>query len=373
MPLKRVMGYDSPARHLARLFEEYDCVILPGIGGFLLHENTSVLRKEDQQAWPPARIVKFNTLLKDDDGLLTHSIAKTRSVSFAEGKKIVDSFVNEGLRTLQNWESWELEGIGSFRLNNEEKVVFTPSKDFNCLPASFGLKAVSAKRIKRPEKARPMRARRIDRKPSIPETRTPGTVRWTVILALPVIAFLTWGIIAPESVQRHYTSYSFLFPEILKTGLSTPNVSSSKPAQTMPSESGTGKIIPDETEKIAVKPADDKKKIDPESIIPKEESIPEADKSTQVVSPYGKLAIPVTPPGEPKRYYVIGGAFQETENANRFIASLKQKGFDPEVAGANGSGHLRISYASFTRKTEALSYLGGIREKENPGAWLLRY
>jgi cell division protein FtsN len=73
------------------------------------------------------------------------------------------------------------------------------------------------------------------------------------------------------------------------------------------------------------------------------------------------------------KYYIIGGCFESGENAAQFMAELSGKGYDAEKAGTNKSGHVRISYRSFSDKKAALEYLSRIREEENQSAWLLKY
>jgi hypothetical protein len=73
------------------------------------------------------------------------------------------------------------------------------------------------------------------------------------------------------------------------------------------------------------------------------------------------------------RFYIIGGCFENPENARKFTEELAARGFEPEEAGTNKRGQLRIGYKSFGIRQEALEYLEQIKASENPSAWLLKY
>ena len=56
-------------KHIVDLLYNNDCVILPGFGAFVL-KNKSAFRKGDE-FFPPSKYVSFNSMLKENDGLLT--------------------------------------------------------------------------------------------------------------------------------------------------------------------------------------------------------------------------------------------------------------------------------------------------------------
>ena len=67
-------------------------------------------------------------------------------------------------------------------------------------------------------------------------------------------------------------------------------------------------------------------------------------------------------------YYIIAGAFAEKKNANKMLEKLKKWNYNTKLVP--GGSLLRVSYNSFTNKTEALIALHEIKQ-ENSDAWLL--
>ena len=65
---------------------------------------------------------------------------------------------------------------------------------------------------------------------------------------------------------------------------------------------------------------------------------------------------------------IIAGAFAEQKNADKMIAKLKKWNYNTELVP--GENLLRVSYNSFTNKTDALIALHEIKQ-ENSAAWLL--
>ncbi len=74
---------------------------------------------------------------------------------------------------------------------------------------------------------------------------------------------------------------------------------------------------------------------------------------------------------ETHRYHIVAGAFRNTENAEKKVAQLKKKGFNPSILGKNKWGLTQVSYESFDSKRKAINKLHQIQKRLNPTAWLL--
>lgn len=59
------------AQHIEALLLENDCVIVPGLGGFVAHYTPAMRVAEENTFLPPTRIIGFNPQLKMNDGLLS--------------------------------------------------------------------------------------------------------------------------------------------------------------------------------------------------------------------------------------------------------------------------------------------------------------
>ena len=60
------------SQHIEVLLLENDCVIVPGLGGFVAH-YTPAIQVEENVFLPPTRTIGFNPQLKLNDGLLVQS------------------------------------------------------------------------------------------------------------------------------------------------------------------------------------------------------------------------------------------------------------------------------------------------------------
>ena len=76
------------AKHIEVLLLENDCVIVPGLGGFIAHYRSSIYNKEMREFYPPVRTIGFNPKLVMNDGLLVQSyMSKTGFQHFIKYKK----------------------------------------------------------------------------------------------------------------------------------------------------------------------------------------------------------------------------------------------------------------------------------------------
>ena len=83
------------AKHIEVLLLENDCVIVPGLGGFIAHYRSCVYNEDTGEFCPPARTIGFNPQLKLNDGVLVQSYMSAYDTSFADASRIVEKEVNE--------------------------------------------------------------------------------------------------------------------------------------------------------------------------------------------------------------------------------------------------------------------------------------
>ena len=61
------------AKHIEVLLLENDCVIVPGLGGFIAHRRQASFSERTGEFQPPLRTIGFNPQLVMNDGLLVQS------------------------------------------------------------------------------------------------------------------------------------------------------------------------------------------------------------------------------------------------------------------------------------------------------------
>mgnify|MGYP000802840522 FL=1 len=77
------------AQHIEALLLENDCVIVPGLGGFVAHYTPAMRVAEENTFLPPTRIIGFNPQLKMNDGLLVQSYMAVYDTDFSDATRIV--------------------------------------------------------------------------------------------------------------------------------------------------------------------------------------------------------------------------------------------------------------------------------------------
>jgi nucleoid DNA-binding protein len=334
----------SPDYYLKELLYEFDCVTIPGFGGFIMQPHPARIDRVKHRIHPPARYPSFNSLLNHDDGLLISRVSKSGNISYQEAGNTVREYSESLKKRIFRGESVILEGIGELKNSTEGILSFRPDQQVNFMAESFGMETLNLYPLSKPQQNIRTVKKPVDRTASDLRERKPTVVKWTLALSLPVILFLLYGIIFPSSIQNIYTNYSGIVFEIFR-----PEKISSPIQKEMTKIISLPVTVP--TQEIISEPE------------PEAKTTPEVKTETLTAA-----AVPAS-----AKYYIIGGCFEHESNAVKFLDHLLKKGYEAEKAGATKLGHIRISYKSFAQKEPALYYLQKIRDEENPSAWLLKY
>ncbi len=113
-------------QHIRYLIGRHDCVIVPGFGAFIVERIPSRIDSETLAVYPSETRIGFNSELIDDDGLLIHSIARKGRMSHPDARRVVEHSVQSLKERLNESEAVEFSGIGSFRLTEDGRKIFSP-------------------------------------------------------------------------------------------------------------------------------------------------------------------------------------------------------------------------------------------------------
>ena len=141
-------------KDVVELLYNNDCVILPGFGAFVLkNKSASVVGNE---FIPPSKNISFNSMLKENDGLLVKQISKTRKISYDNAFSLVEEEVKSFRNKLSKDLLVEVKALGIFELKDENNIIFNPDFSINFDSSSFGLQSFSKepllKNVKRESK-----------------------------------------------------------------------------------------------------------------------------------------------------------------------------------------------------------------------------
>lgn len=126
------------AQLIANLLYTHDCVILPGIGGFLTQSRSAEVDMYNNTAKPRSKSLAFNSKLNENDGILIHALAKAEACSYTEAKDKLNTFVQELKNELNSNGNTSLKPLGTL-YKNEDKLIFIPSLHQNYEIRSYGL------------------------------------------------------------------------------------------------------------------------------------------------------------------------------------------------------------------------------------------
>lgn len=127
------------AQHIETLLLENDCVIIPGLGGFVAHYTTAERVDAENLFLPPTRTIGFNSKLKMNDGLLVQSFMSVYGTTFSDATKMVDKKVQELFSTLYKAGKIELPNIGDIQHSIDGNYTFQPYENKLTSPQFYGL------------------------------------------------------------------------------------------------------------------------------------------------------------------------------------------------------------------------------------------
>jgi len=131
------------SKHIEYLLLKHNCVIVPGLGGFVTQYVPARVVAGEDLYLPPYRSVGFNPQLTLNDGLLVQSYMQTYDTGYPETLKLIEEAVDGARQELQRNGELELQGIGRLRLTLDGQYDFEPCEAGVLSPRLYGLDAFS--------------------------------------------------------------------------------------------------------------------------------------------------------------------------------------------------------------------------------------
>lgn len=309
--------------YIKELLYRYECVVIPGFGGFLTQRKSAYLDIQNQQFIAPSKSISFNRQLIENDGILANYIAKAENISYQQAVDKINLFVEQLSSSLAKHKEIKLSVIGTF-YQKDDKILFFVNGSQNFLLDSFGLQSTKANSVK------------VEVSKTLPQQEETATAPIKEISLQEAI------------VKRNTSSYAFA--KYAAVGVIALGVAGLF---------GANWYSQNVTEHNLVEQQKATKKV--------EQQIQEA--TFVINNPLPEIVFKVKT--EIGNYHIVAGAFREKENAAKKVTQLKAEGFSPREIGANKYGLHQVVYGSFETRKEALAKLREIKKSNNPGAWLL--
>lgn len=371
-------------QYIAELLYDYDCVVVPRLGGFVSNYRPARFDTRKGLAVPPGKDIRFNRNLTKNDGLLASACAESMGWSFEEGNEFVRTEVENYLNRLNDGAKIKLKKIGILYIDGHKNLRFEPDEAHNLLKQAWGFETF----------ALPAPVKRAAPAPqageAAPVADQPET-REAKVLDMPRPRPDTAEVPERESARSQHTRSIYrvaaatLLPFVALSvymGVQTGFKSSGEftPADLNPFSTGgfEGRTYTPSAAaefRITTEPRPTERTFpDNDGVFAFSFSENRAD-TTGVWIDMRKIEETVAngiPTASFGTYHLISGCFSEAANAEKHVAQLTKQGYDAAVLDVHKNLH-RVRLESFDDYSEALNRLSTVRENGSfPGAWLLK-
>ena len=282
-----------------------DCVIVPEFGAFVLKSHSAYIK--DDTFYPPRKVISFNVMLDENDGLLVKHLSNSRNISYKKALKTINDETQSLKNELSADKKIKIDPLGYIELSSEGNLVFYPEESINFESNSFGLTSFSKQPI--------LKSVKKDASFKTASTTTPVLRYAAMFIAL--IGFSYFG----------YFNYSnYLDNERIK------NIAIAQDQILQNVQAATFNIgeLPTISLKVTA-PIENTNKI---------------------------------------YFSVIAGSFRSKINAEKHLNHLISKGFKASYTAINPRGLFRVAYARLDSRKKAYSLIAEIKEN-GEDAWLL--
>ena len=418
------LRHSSPLTHsdvlavLPGMFWDHDCVMLPGLGGFVCNPRSAWYDEAKRQIVPPSRDVLFNARLTTNDGLVANELMAKRGVMYPEALKAVEALVEHLQQQLEAGTTVELPGLGKLYREEDQQVRFMADAEFERMLQSFGHASIPlvAREVAAPKPVtvtpkavsestpEPVVAKAAEEPRVIPfrvqlaraaaAVAIPLTLAGAYLLADPagnetlLGSNPLWNAVpvtatyAPverdadvaalaEAVQTEQgESIEAFVSRTAWEGLLEFDVHEGRPAA-----GGLRVMVPAQPEAEAPQPVADAEVVE-------EVATPEVAPEIPETTPALDVAPVATPEPKPEpapaakpapvKFMIVGGAFGVQANAEKLASSMRSEGFDTSLHYQNHNGLTVVSMGGYSTEASARQALADARARGHEKAWLKR-
>ncbi|PWK20238.1 sporulation related protein [Arcicella aurantiaca] len=348
--------------HIKELLFEQDCVVIPDFGGFVTNFDCAKVDLTNRFFTPPQKWLAFNSLLKNDDGLLSNYIATQEGISREQATQKVRAFVEETKRYISYDKNYTIEGLGTFSQNEESKIQFQPKTSNNFFSESFGMETVFLKKldasnqelqvVHTPPVASNTTIQQVfaskDREPmaEVMEDEAVNAKRkGKFSRVLPAIYGLFGTAILVSAL------YLYDNPKANLSSLNPFQSQSIVKVEAKPVVQKTEVVAPNIDATIKAKPFEGTE-VTPEPVIETKKTIIESE----------------------KRFFVITGSFGSKKNAQKLLNALKNKGFEDAklIFPKHSEKLIKVSAGGFANEFEAESEALKVNNATSQSTWIYK-
>lgn len=344
------------ARHIELLLLEHDCVIVPGLGGFIVNHVPSRYSEDNENLFlPPYRTVGFNQQLQVNDGLLIQSYMMAYDTSYPAANLQMEHDVEQMMYQLEVEGEYVLANVGVMKKGLNSNITFVAEEVGVLAPSLYGLYSFEMKPLQSVIKAREiekgMQVASIIPLPHHDETTDKSACEHKEITLRVNRRWLDFGISVAAAVALLFcVSYSAM--------------------KNINNEIDTVAATFSPIDKPIVKPVPASKKAE---ILPVKKVEQQASNTENTEKSQTTKQKDVTEEkADEAKFAIVLASYVSQHNAEGFISNLAKKGF-PKGRYTKVGNVSRILYSTYPNEAEAYDALKSLRQQSSvfKEAWVL--
>lgn len=376
------------ARHIEVLLLENDCVIVPGLGGFIAHNKAAEFKDSANVFCPPVRTIGFNPQLIINDGLLAQSYMQAYDTDFPDASRKIESVVSQIKDSLYKNGQAELENIGTLYYTMAGVYGFEPYQNAFFSPSLYGLGSFSISPLSelKPVKETAVEPRiMIETVPSCEEDIKEKAKQRHIIkrmaehavgIAAAVILFFVLSV-PVENTYLDNSSYASLGAETMLDAIRSKSMATTsletkdiKQNNATNRRNNVNTLRPVAVKSVKVEKAEPKASKEVKALpavakkeVIKAESVKAETKSTKEVQKSNS--------SQNKGMFIIVASLPTMQDAEKELAKFKKQGYE-EATILTSDNRYRIALYRYTDKAKAYEKINELRkDKQFKTAWLL--
>lgn len=376
------------ARHIEVLLLENDCVIVPGLGGFIAHNKAAEFKDSANVFCPPVRTIGFNPQLIINDGLLAQSYMQAYDTDFPDASRKIESVVSQIKDSLYKNGQAELENIGTLYYTMAGVYGFEPYQNAFFSPSLYGLGSFSISPLSelKPVKETAVEPRIIiETVPSCEEDSKEKAKQRHIIkrmaehavgIAAAVILFFVLSV-PVENTYLDNSSYASLGAETMLDAIRSKSMATTsletkdiKQNNATNRRNNVNTLRPVAVKSVKVEKAEPKASKEVKALpavakkeVVKTEAVKAETKGTKEVQKSNSA--------QNKGLFVIVSSLQTMQDAEKELAKFKKQGYE-EATILTSDNRYRIALYRYTDKAKAYEKINELRKDEQfKTAWLL--
>ena len=355
------------AKHIELLLLEHDCVIVPGLGGFIAnHAEARYTGEEEYLMLPPYRTIGFNQQLQVNDGLLVQSYMAAYDTSYPAAHLQMEQDLEKMMRELDMTGKYELENIGTLQKDLNRNISLTAFETGALTPSLYGLYSYEIKSL-----SQVLKEKKIER-------------NLQAAAASMHISTATQNDTEPDKVEKEGSKHIVI--RLSRRWLDVGIAAAAAIVLLFCISYPALKISPIESDTVvaAFTPI---QKVEPIASMPAAKPVqtektdvakPEVTESKTAEKPEVTESKPVeTPTSQPQaqgnaKFAIVLASYVNQKNAETFIELLKKNGYKDARFVENGKT-TRILYSGYVTREDAQAALGTLRKESTffSDGWIL--